>query len=139
MTTQRATGGQPSQSDVMVVYASLTGNTKRLMEKLAKARPNWQIIRIQDGVTVNQPFHLVTFTTGVGQVPVLVERFLQQHQQLLLSVTVSGNMNWGQTFGRAGDIIARDYHVPLLLKYELAGNDQVLQQIISKIEEFYGS
>ena len=48
-------------------------------------------------------------------------------------------MNWGQTFGRAGDIIARDYHVPLLLKYELAGNDQVLQQIISKIEEFYGS
>ena len=48
-------------------------------------------------------------------------------------------MNWGQTFGLAGDIIARDYHVPLLLKYELAGNDQVLQQIISKIEEFYGS
>jgi ribonucleoside-diphosphate reductase 2, operon protein nrdI len=90
-------------------------------------------------VMVDQPFHLVTFTTGVGQVPALVERFLQQHRHLLQSVTVSGNMNWGQTFGRAGDIIARDYHVPLLLKYELAGNDQVLQQIISKIEEFYGS
>ena len=139
MTTQWATDGQPSQSDVTMVYASLTGNTKRLMDKLAQARPEWQIIRIQDGVTVHQPFHLVTFTTGVGQVPALVERFLQQHRHLLQSVTVSGNMNWGQTFGRAGDIIARDYHVPLLLKYELAGNDQVLQQIISKIEEFYGS
>ena len=97
MTTQRATDGQPSQSDVTVVYASLTGNTKRLMDKLAQARPEWQIIRIQDGVTVNQPFHLVTFTTGVGQVPALVERFLQQHRHLLQSVTVSGNMNWPAT------------------------------------------
>lgn len=124
--------------DVTVVYASLTGNTQRLMDKLRAVRPTWQVLRIEPGVTVDQPFHLVTFTTGIGQVPVMVEEFLTKHHQWLRSVTVSGNMNWGQTFGRAGDVIAERYQVPLLLKYELAGNDQVLQQIINKIEEFYG-
>lgn len=142
MTSQGTTSGRQSAdltTEIMVVYASLTGNTKRLMDKLAKARPDWHIVRIEPGVTVDRPFHLVTFTTGIGQVPAMVENFLDQHYKQLQSVTVSGNMNWGKTFGRAGDIISERYQVPLLLKYELAGNDQVLQQIINKIEEFYGS
>ncbi|GMK47617.1 hypothetical protein PghCCS26_47470 [Paenibacillus glycanilyticus] len=46
---------------------------------------------------------------------------------LLRGVAASGNRNWGANFGRAGDIICEQYCVPLIVKFELAGNENEVQ------------
>lgn len=124
---------------VCVVYASLTGNTERFVRKVAKLKPDWHFIKISDGLKLDEKFHLISFTTGIGQVPEIVQDFLDENHQNLLTITACGNMNWGQFFARSGDLIAERYQVPLLMKYELAGSQKLAKEFINKIEEFYGS
>lgn len=119
-----------------LVYASLTGNTARFMQKIANLRPTWRLVKLTPELELGEHFHLVTFTTGLGEIPPMVEKFLAKNSAHLLSVTASGNMNWGKTFGVAGDKISEKYQVPLLMKYELAGNQKTAEKLINKIEEF---
>ncbi len=122
-----------------LVYASLTGNTERFIQKIADLKTNWQFIKLTPNLKLESEFHLLTFTTGIGQVPALVAEFLEENHGKMLSVTACGNMNWGENFGKAGETIAQQYGVPLLMKYELAGDQQTAEQLIKIIEEKYGS
>lgn len=121
-----------------LVYASLTGNTERFIKKIADLRPDWNFTKIEPGLKLVDSFHLLTFTTGIGQVPLMVETFLAENHAKMLSVTACGNMNWGKNFAKAGDTIAAQYNVPLLMKYELAGDHATAKKLIKIIEEQYG-
>lgn len=123
---------------VQIVYATLTGNTERFIKKIAVLRPDWKFVKIEPCLKLTDKFHLLTFTTGVGQVPPIVEAFLAENHDKILSVTACGNMNWGDNFAKAGDVIAEQYNVPLLMKYELAGNQVAAEKLIKVIEEKYG-
>lgn len=85
--------------------------------------------------------HLVTFTTRFGDVPETTKAFLQRVSHRLLSVSSSGNRNWGQNFALAGDKIASEYHLPLALKFELSGTMEDVQQFIDIIisKKHYGN
>lgn len=124
---------------VTIAFASLTGNTKKFVARLTGLRPEWQFIELKPDLQLDQPFHLLTYTTGLGDVPYGVSEFLKLNQAKLLGVSACGNLNWGPNFAIAADKIAEQYQVPILLKYELAGNQAVAEQFINKIEEFYGS
>ncbi|NYV67595.1 class Ib ribonucleoside-diphosphate reductase assembly flavoprotein NrdI [Bacillus sp. Gen3] len=100
----------------MIYYASLTGNVRRFIAKVGLPAEE-----IREGLIVTEPFVLVTYTIGFGDVPASVDRFLEENGDLLRGVAVSGNVNWGANFGKAGDIIASEYGVPLLHKFELSG------------------
>lgn len=112
----------------MIYYASLTGNVRRFIAKTGLPAEE-----IKPGIIANERFVLVTYTIGLGEVPAVVADFLKENSEMLVGVAVSGNRNWGDFFGRAGDIIAKEYGVPLLLKFELAGTQDDVNKFKEKV------
>ncbi len=102
--------------ELRIYYASLTGNVRRFASKLGR-----QTLEIRPNMCVEEPYVLITYTFGFGEVPTKVADFLRMNGSLLRGVAVSGNRNWGENYGKAGDIIAQEYGVPLLHKFELGG------------------
>lgn len=102
-----------------VYYASMTGNVRRFLGKCGI-----DAIPISDAPLTQEPFVLVTYTFGFGAVPKEVVAWLNANNRNLRGVAASGNRNWGDYFGMAGDTIAKTYNVPLLHTFELAGTSE---------------
>ncbi|WP_150271350.1 class Ib ribonucleoside-diphosphate reductase assembly flavoprotein NrdI [Paenibacillus tepidiphilus] len=101
---------------MLIVYDSKTGNVKRFISKL-----NLPAVQIEEQMTIDEPYVLVTYTTGFGEIPERVSSFLQDNAKHLLGVSASGNRNWGERFALSADIIADLYQVPVISKFELSG------------------
>ncbi|WP_270170260.1 class Ib ribonucleoside-diphosphate reductase assembly flavoprotein NrdI [Paenibacillus sp. SYP-B4298] len=102
---------------MLVVYDSKTGNVRRFVEKLGM-----RAVQLSENMYIEEPFVLITYTTGFGQVPERVSIFLRQNFRYLAGVSASGNRNWGAAFGKSADIVSNRYGVPVLSKFELAGS-----------------
>ncbi|KEK23915.1 class Ib ribonucleoside-diphosphate reductase assembly flavoprotein NrdI [Bacillus gaemokensis] len=113
-----------------VVYASMTGNVQRFVANLDF--PKAQIVKGQD-LIVDEPFVLITYTTGFGQVPVEVKEFLQHNSKNMVAVVGSGNRNWGKMFCKGAVDIATNYNIPLLHKFEISGLPEDVETVTSKI------
>ena len=101
---------------MLIAYDSKTGNVKRFIRKL-----DLPAVQIDETTKLDEPFVLVTYTTGFGQPPAKVMSFLQHNHNRLVGVSASGNRNWGDRFAGSADHIARLYGVPVLSKFELSG------------------
>ncbi|MFP3918978.1 class Ib ribonucleoside-diphosphate reductase assembly flavoprotein NrdI [Lysinibacillus telephonicus] len=113
----------------MIAFASRTGNVRYIISKLGL--PN---IEISQGLVVNQPFLLFTYTDGLGQTPNIVEQFLLHNSQLCKGVIASGNSNFGQAvFCKPANTISEKYNIPIVRKIELRG----FQSDYDAIIEFY--
>jgi protein involved in ribonucleotide reduction len=104
---------------MLIAYDSKTGNVRRFIEKL-----KLPAVQIEDTMILDEPFVLVTYTTGFGQVPAKVMSFLKYNHPRLKGVSASGNRNWGEGFARSADRIAEMYGVPVLGKFELSGTQR---------------
>lgn len=114
---------------MLVVFDSKTGNVKRFVNKL-----NMNVMQITDDLLIDEPFVLITYTTGVGQVPEATQRFLERNSHHMQAVAVSGNTNWGMRYGLAGDQIAEQYEVPLMMKFELSGMKKDVERFIQEVD-----
>ncbi|CAM3551485.1 MULTISPECIES: class Ib ribonucleoside-diphosphate reductase assembly flavoprotein NrdI [Brevibacillus] len=103
---------------MILAFDSKTGNVRRFVNKLNLDMPT---VQIQEDLLLEEPFILVTYTTGFGQVPDKVQTFLKQNHSWMRGVAASGNRNWGTSFAKSADTISSAYHVPLLAKFELSG------------------
>ncbi|CAJ1316496.1 class Ib ribonucleoside-diphosphate reductase assembly flavoprotein NrdI [Paenibacillus sp. PK4536] len=122
---------------MLIAYDSKTGNVKRFINKLKL--PAVQAVQIDEALTLNEPFVLVTYTTGFGQIPDKVVHFLERNHNRLIGVAASGNRNWGDKFARSADLISERYNVPVVYKFELAGTTgdaQRFQQEVDKIAAY---
>ncbi|QDX95850.1 class Ib ribonucleoside-diphosphate reductase assembly flavoprotein NrdI [Brevibacillus laterosporus] len=120
---------------MFIVYDSLTGNVARFVSRL-----DFKKEKVSPKLEVSQPYFLVTYTTGFGEVPESTQEFLHRNHSNLLGVASSGNRNWGQLFGKSADIISLQYNVPILCKFELSGtyNDtERFTQEVNKIVQFH--
>ncbi|MDG4658403.1 class Ib ribonucleoside-diphosphate reductase assembly flavoprotein NrdI [Ectobacillus antri] len=113
-----------------IVYDSMTGNVKRFIHKLGMPA-----MQIRDDLVMDEEFILVTYTTGFGNVPERVDRFLEQNHCNLKGVSASGNRNWGNSFGASADKIASKYGVPVISKFELAGTSKDIQIFKERVLE----
>ncbi|CAM4196174.1 class Ib ribonucleoside-diphosphate reductase assembly flavoprotein NrdI [Paenibacillus alkaliterrae] len=113
---------------MLVVYDSKTGNVKRFINKL-----NMRAVPIDEKQEVDEPFVLVTYTTGFGQVPEKVTSFLRSNGSMLRGVSASGNRNWGTGFAKSADTISEMYDVPVILKFELSGTNQDMQHFVERV------
>jgi protein involved in ribonucleotide reduction len=100
----------------------MTGNVQRFVSKLTSSTT----VKITDDLVINEPFVLITYTIGFGNVPESTLNFLKKNYAHLKGVAASGNRNWGEFFGRSGKLISGQYKVPLIHTFELSGTDQDL-------------
>jgi protein involved in ribonucleotide reduction len=108
----------------------MTGNVRRFIHKLGIPA-----MQIREDLVMDEDFILVTYTTGFGNVPELVSRFLDGNHSRLKGVSASGNRNWGASFGASADKISDQYKVPVLSKFELAGTNSDVQFFKERVRE----
>jgi protein involved in ribonucleotide reduction len=120
---------------MLVVYSSKTGNVKRFVNKLEGVR-SISINEVGDS-KVDEPYVLITYTTGFGEVPSEVEEFLTNNHENLIAVCSSGNRNWGENFAIAADKISHKYNVPILLKFELSGGKGDVEKFKERVQRIY--
>ncbi|MEW9697981.1 class Ib ribonucleoside-diphosphate reductase assembly flavoprotein NrdI [Paenibacillus sp. SI8] len=106
---------------MLIVYYSLTGNVRRFVERTGLRSHTAD-------KPPGEPFVIVTPTVGFGAVPASVERYLAKYGGLLRGVAASGNRNWGANYGAAADMIAQEYRVPIIHKFELAGTAEDIRK-----------
>lgn len=121
---------------MLIVYESKTGNVQRFMNKVEEAT-GWRIEELSKELILHENFHLVTYTTGIGHIPNPTKAFMVNNHSHALSVTTSGNMNWGQAFGGAGDKLSELYNIPLLMKFELSGTPNDIKKFIDLITNYH--
>ena len=106
----------------------MTGNVKRFVGKTG-----YESIQICEGLTIDKPYILVTYTINFGQVPETTARFLENNHNNMMAVATSGNKVWGNFYGKAGEIIANKYNVPLISKFELGGTNKDLERFKQEV------
>jgi len=113
---------------MLIAYDSKTGNVRRFIDKL-----KLPAIQIEESMDIGQPFVLVTYTTGFGQVPEKVASFLRRNHGGLRGVSASGNRNWGTGFALSADRISEMYGVPVLSKFELSGTTKDVEKFVQEV------
>jgi protein involved in ribonucleotide reduction len=115
---------------LLIAYDSKTGNVKRFVKKL-----NMHTVKIADNLLIEEPFILVTYTTGFGEVPETTARFLERNYKFLKGVAASGNKNWGSNYAKSADLISMQYNVPIISKFELSGTNQDVARFLQEVEK----
>ncbi|MCP8968539.1 class Ib ribonucleoside-diphosphate reductase assembly flavoprotein NrdI [Ectobacillus ponti] len=115
---------------MLIAYDSMTGNVKRFIHKL-----NMPAVKVEEGLILDEEFVLVTYTTGFGNVPERVTKFLERNHSRLQGVSASGNRNWGDMFGASADHISHQYEVPVVSKFELAGTNKDVEIFKERVRE----
>ncbi|GAB1611594.1 class Ib ribonucleoside-diphosphate reductase assembly flavoprotein NrdI [Mammaliicoccus lentus] len=124
-----------NKDSLTIVYYTKTKQTEKFVSKLLEAI-DIQSIKIQDELIVDTPFILLTPTYFFGEVPKEVTEFLHHNHNNLVAVMSSGNKNWGGNFAKSGETISKEYNVELIGKYELAGNNQDIERLVSYINNW---
>ncbi|MCL2587216.1 MAG: class Ib ribonucleoside-diphosphate reductase assembly flavoprotein NrdI [Firmicutes bacterium] len=117
---------------MLVVYISKTGKIDRFIEKIG----HFSTLKIETGdEVVTQQFILIAGTIGFGEVAPELKTFLKNNHKFLHAVVGSGNKNWGSLYCAAAIKIAKRFNVPLLMKFESAGNTHDIEEFKKILKE----
>lgn len=131
------------QAPRIVYFSSVTENTKIFLERLSFPLARIPIYGSEPALEVDYPYILVvpTYGGGVGEasVPPQVKRFLKEprHRELCVGVIGSGNLNFGEKYAAAGDILSRKLGVPMLYRFELRGTKDDERAVVDGINEHW--
>lgn len=120
---------------LVVYFSSATDNTHRFVQKLGLPNVRIPLTRVDEPLTVDEPYVLVIPTYGGGvsmsgknsrPVPPQVIRFLndERNRSFIRAVVAGGNSNFGSDFGLAGNVISKKCKVPYVYRFELMGNEE---------------
>ncbi len=129
----------------LVYYSSASGNTARFVARLQRPASRIPISPQEAMPEPGQPYVLICPTyadgTGRGAVPKQVIRFLNDpgRRGLLRGVIATGNRNFGATFALSGKVISDKCNVPVLYRFELAGNDLDVSRVEAGLSKFWGT
>lgn len=117
---------------MIVIYDSLTGQTKRFAERLGL-----EAINISDfDFDRKEEVLLCTRSHGFGKIPDTTLNFLKAWKHKVVAVAVSGNRNWGANYGAAGDKIEKQFKIPLIRKFEGPGFPEDREYVIDWIKKY---
>ena len=126
----------------LVFFSSSSENTLRFIERVGL--PAMRIpLNERERIRVEEPYILVVPSYGgggtAGAVPRQVIRFLNDphNRRLIRGVIAAGNRNFGDAFGRAGDVISQKCGVPYLYRFELMGTQQDVENVRKGVNEFW--
>lgn len=106
---------------MVIVYDSMTGNARRFANKVAEGLDTKILDLRRDNLEEIGDYILITHTFGRGEVPETTRNFLTKHGGELRAVCSSGSIHWGEMFGKAGEIISKEYSIPLVVKFNKSG------------------
>jgi protein involved in ribonucleotide reduction len=127
----------------LVYFSSVSGNTKRFIEKLGRPAARIPLLAREESLRVDEPYVLVVPTYGGGDgngaVPKQVIRFLNDphNRARIRGVISAGNTNFGSAYGLAGDIIARKTGVPVLYRFEVFGTPDDVRAVDDGLDAFW--
>lgn len=127
----------------LVYFSSVSGNTKRFIEKLGRPAARIPLHAREAALHVDEPYVLVVPTygggDGKGAVPKQVIRFLNDpdNRSNIRGVISAGNTNFGTAFGLAGDIIAAKTGVPHLYRFEVFGTPDDVRAVNDGLDAFW--
>ncbi|MDU4003156.1 class Ib ribonucleoside-diphosphate reductase assembly flavoprotein NrdI [Pluralibacter gergoviae] len=126
----------------LVFFSSSSENTLRFIERLGL--PAIRIpLNERERIRVDEPYILIVPSYGyggtAGAVPRQVIRFLNDphNRALIRGVIASGNRNFGEAYGRAGDVISQKCAVPCLYRFELMGTPRDIDNVRKGVSEFW--
>lgn len=133
---------------LVVYFSSATGNTHRFVQKLGIKNARIPIRRNEPELIVDEPYVLICPTYGGGAsisggnsrpVPPQVIKFLnnEHNRSFIQGVIAGGNINFGEDFCKAGDVISHKCKVPYLYRFELMGTDHDVRRVREGLEEFF--
>ena len=127
---------------LLVYFSSSSENTHRFVQRLGL--PAVRIpLNERERIQVDAPYILIVPSYGgggtAGAVPRQAIRFLNDphNRQLIRGVIAAGNRNFGDAYGRAGDIIAQKCGVPYLYRFELMGTPTDVNNVRKGVNEFW--
>ncbi|ANP71335.1 class Ib ribonucleoside-diphosphate reductase assembly flavoprotein NrdI [Cryobacterium arcticum] len=142
--TRESTAESAGSAAVDIIYfSSLSGNTKRFVEKLGRPAARIPLYPKDAPLVAERPYVLVVPTYGGGiegsAVPKQVIRFLndERNRSLIRGVIGAGNTNFGEAYCLAGDIIAQKCGVPHLYRFEVFGTPDDVATVHEGLEEFW--
>ncbi|WP_025729058.1 class Ib ribonucleoside-diphosphate reductase assembly flavoprotein NrdI [Atopobacter phocae] len=120
---------------MLVVYMSLTGQTRKFVQKLPYETLEITLANAFD-LEVHQPYIIVAPTYDVEATDILND-FIEtgNNQAYLKGVCGSGNLNFNDLYCFTAKDLARDYHVPLLHCFEFQGNEKDVEIVKEKVNE----
>lgn len=125
----------------VIYFSNITENTHRFVTKLELPSARRIPLRGDYEFEVVNPFVLITPTYLTGKldkeaIPHQVRKFLREKsfRTLCSGVIAGGNINFGDEYGIAGDIISAKLHIPLLYKFELAGTTHDVETVRNGLE-----
>lgn len=131
----------------VVYYSSATENTHRFVQKLGLENTRIPILKKDTMPIVDKPFVLIIPTYGGGAAlmgrdskPVLpqIYKFLdiEENRKNMKAVIASGNLNFGEDYCKAGDVISKKFNVPYVYRFELLGNERDVAVIKDGLKNF---
>lgn len=109
-----------------VIYNSKTGKTKEFAIKVSPYS-----VSTEDYQETDEDILLITYTTGVGQVPLQVVKFIEKYGSKIKAVVATGNKEkHPNTFAFACDKISKQLNIPCILKVQLKGTDEDVLEVI---------
>nr|WP_169275381.1 class Ib ribonucleoside-diphosphate reductase assembly flavoprotein NrdI [Bifidobacterium sp. DSM 109958] len=132
----------------MVYFSSVSENTARFVAGCHLEEDGIAVRRIplratDPALEVRTPYIVMVPTYGGGvvkkAVPVQVKRFLNDpgNRAWIRGVIASGNTNFGEAYGSAGDIISAKCHVPYLYRFELMGTPEDTRKVREGVVRFF--
>jgi protein involved in ribonucleotide reduction len=129
----------------IVYFSNYSGNTKRFVEKLDNSSIripiNWDSA---SPVYAKAEYVLMVPTYGGGSersaIPKQVKSFLniEENRNLLRGVVGLGNINFGNNYCKAADLIAQKTGVPVIAKVEIFGTDDDVNKVKERLGLLYG-
>lgn len=119
--------------DFVFCYFSLTGNTKKIADKLSDIFPSIEII---PNLKLDKKFILISSSIRFGEIPIEIQNFLEVNNKNMIAVIGSGNRIWGYSYCAGAKSIAKDYNVKYLGSIELAGTQLAIKELKEAINEW---
>ncbi len=124
----------------VVYFSSVSENTKRFVEKLGLHSVRIPLKTDEAAnFTYDKDSILVVPTYGSGEekttVPKQVIKFLNnpENRKHIKGVIATGNTNFGESFGLAGDIVSEKLGVPLIQRVEILGTPEDIELIKERL------
>ncbi|MGA0448174.1 MAG: class 1b ribonucleoside-diphosphate reductase subunit alpha [Candidatus Phytoplasma pyri] len=105
-------------------YGQVYNMAKNLNYSFYHVKDHLYNLELKEHLINGLPIFLITKSVNFGEIPNETKIFLDKHSASTIGVAVSGNKNWGSNFGMAGDLIASNFKIPLVLKFEGSGFEE---------------